>query len=138
MATELSAQVVLEEGMRFAGASGSEHTVTLDGLHAGSAGPSPMELVLIGLAGCSAMDVVSILRKQHQPLQGLEVRARGQRRDEPPRIFTEIHLEYIVHGIDVDPTALVRAIDLSEQRYCSVWAMLVHSATIDSSWAIVE
>ena len=87
-------------------------------------------LLLISLASCSGMDVVSLLRKQRQPVEGLEVHVRGQRRDEHPTVFTEIQLEYVIHGEDVAPAAVERAIELSRDRYCPVWAMLGQSVTI--------
>ena len=82
-------------------------------------GPSPMDLLLASLAGCTAFDVVSILKKSRQPLEGLSVRAEGEREEEHPRRYTRITLTYTVTG-DVDERALQRAIDLSEEKYCSV------------------
>src|SRR5689334_7805041 len=132
MPKEHLAHIVLQEGMRFTGAADSGHTVTIDDSAdaGGGGGVTPVEMVLLGLAGCSGMDVIAILRKQRQPVLGLEVRARGQRRDELPRIFTTIALEFIIHGADVAPAAVERAIELTAARYCSVWGMLVPNATI--------
>jgi putative redox protein len=104
---------------------------------AGSAGPTPMELVLISLAGCSAMDVITILRKQRQPVAGLEVQVRGERSDDRPRVFTTIELRYLVRGAGVDPVAVRRAIELSQERYCPVWAMLGRHVQIIPSFQIV-
>src|SRR5262245_20847808 len=105
MSTKLSARVVLQEGLLFVGYDGSGYTVYMDATAAagGGKGLTPMELVLIGLAGCSAMDVIAILRKKRQPVEGLEVRVHGWRREEHPTVFTSINLEYLVHGPEVDP-----------------------------------
>src|SRR5689334_2127804 len=129
MPKEHTAHVVLQEGMRFTGAADSGYAISLDETAESGAGVTPVEMVLIGLAGCCAMDVISILRKQRQPVRGLEVRAHGERRDEPPRIFTTIALEFIVHGTGVAPAKLERAIELTAARYCPVWGMLRTSAT---------
>jgi putative redox protein len=140
MATELSARVALQDGLRFVGTDDSGYAVHLDATAAAGGGTAltPMELLLISLAGCSAMDVISILRKKRQLVEHLEVRVRGQRRDELPTIFTAIDLEYIVHGADVDPVAVERAIDLSRDRYCPVWAMLGRSVPIRSAFRIIR
>lgn len=138
MAAELSAQVVLADGLCFIGRTQSGHEVTMDAAAtAGSAGPTPMELVLISLAGCSAMDVITILRKQRQPVAGLEVQVRGERSDDRPRVFTTIELRYLVRGAGVDPVAVRRAIELSQERYCPVWAMLGRHVQIIPSFQIV-
>ncbi|MCS7385719.1 MAG: OsmC family protein [archaeon GB-1867-005] len=86
-------------------------------------GPSPMELVLIALAGCTAYDIVSILSKMKQRVEGLEITVKGKRREETPRVYTDIHLNYIVYG-DVDEDKVARAIQLSKEKYCSVSLML--------------
>ena len=140
MPTELSACVTLQDGLRFAGTDRSSSTVYLDATAAegGGTAPTPMELLLISLAGCSAMDVIAILRKKRQSVEHLDVRARGQRRDEHPTVFTAIDLEYIIHGTDVDPVAVERAIELSRDRYCPVWAMLGKSVRIRSVFRIVS
>jgi putative redox protein len=140
MTIELSACVRLQEGLRFVGTDRSGYTVHLDATAAegGGMAPTPMELLLISLAGCSAMDVVAILRKKRQPVEHLEVRVRGRRRDEHPTVFTTIDLEYVVHGADVDPVAVGRAIDLSRERYCPVWAMLGTSVPIRSAFRIMS
>jgi len=98
---------------------------------------TPMELVLLSLASCSAMDVVAILRKKRQPVERLEVRVHGQRQSEHPTVFTSINLEYIVHGSDVDVQAVRRAIELSRERYCPVWAMLEPGVRISAASRVV-
>jgi putative redox protein len=101
-------------------------------------GPSPMELVLLGLAGCTAMDVISIMAKKRQPLTNLQIRVEAERADEHPKVFTKIHLEYIAYGEGVDERSLVRAIELSEEKYCSALAMLKQVVEMSSSHRIVE
>lgn len=136
MTTELAASVRLREGMHFVGSVPAGHEIDLDSTL--KHGPSPMENVLLSLAGCSAMDVIAILRKQRQPVEGLEVHVRGQRRDEHPTVFTEIQIEYVIHGEDVTPAAVERAIELSRERYCPVWAMLGQSVTITPRFRVVS
>jgi len=139
MTTELSAHVSLVDGLRFIGADRAGYSVDLDATaeEGGGNAPTPMELLLISLASCSAMDVIAILRKKHQPVEHLEVRAHGQRRDEHPTVFTMIDLEYIIHGSGIDPVAVGRAIELSRDRYCPIWAMLRTSVPIRSSYRIL-
>jgi putative redox protein len=136
MTTELAASVRLQEGMHFVGSVPAGHEIDLDSTL--NLGPSPMENVLLSLAGCSAMDVIAILRKQRQPVEGLEVHIRGQRRDEHPTVFTEIQIEYVVHGENVATAAVERAIELSRDRYCPVWAMLGQSVTITPRFRVVS
>ena len=140
MSTELSARVVLQDNLHFVGSDVSGYTVDLDATAAagGGKGLTPMELLLISLASCSAMDVIGILRKKRQPVEGMEVRAQGQRTAEHPTVFTSINLEYLVHGAGVDPVAVARAIELSREHYCPVWAMLGKSMEITSSFRILH
>ena len=100
-------------------------------------GLSPMELVLVGLAGCTAMDVVSIMAKKRQPMTNLQVKVEAERAETHPKVFTKLHVEYVAYGDGVDEQALLRAIQLSEESYCSVMSMLKHSAEITSSHRIV-
>jgi putative redox protein len=97
-----------------------------------------MELLLIGLAGCTSMDVVSVLQKKRQPLTGLQTKVTAERADEHPKVYTQIHVEYIVTGADVKPEAVERAIELSVTKYCSAMAMLRQAAEITTSYRIVE
>ena len=129
------ARVVWQEGLRFEAHAPSGHTLTIDSPQATNAGPSPMGLVLIGLAGCTAMDVISILQKQRQPVSGLEVVVRAERAAEHPRVYTGYEVTYVVRGAGVDRGAVERAVALSEDKYCSVGAMLGRAAPI--SHAIV-
>jgi putative redox protein len=111
------------EGLRFEGgrAGGPQVVVDSDGV----AGPSPTTALLLALAGCMAVDVVEIAAKMRVPLSGLAVEVEGVRREEPPRRFTAIRLKYIASGVAGEDEAKVwRAIDLSRDKYCSVWHSL--------------
>jgi putative redox protein len=99
---------------------------------------SPMENVLASLAACSSFHVVTILRKKRQDFSGYSVEMTADRRDEPPRIFTSIHLKYIVKGKNVSKEAVETAIRLSEEKYCSVGGMLKNTAKITSSYEIIK
>ena len=137
----MDATVRWEGGMRFAGAGESGGTVILDVRpeQGGTGkGPSPMETLLLGLAGCTGMDVVSVLGKMRAPLAGLEIRVSGDRADEHPRVFTRIRLEYIFRGKDLKPEQAGRAVQLSQEKYCSVSAMLRASAELTYTWRIAE
>ena len=124
----IEANVIWTDNDRFTGISSSRHALVLDAGKEKTAN-SPMELVLIGLCGCTATDVVSILRKKREPFTGLEVHARAERAAEPPTVYTSIHLTYRVRG-KVSKKAMEDAVRLSEEKYCSVAAMLNKTATI--------
>lgn len=128
-----------EGGMRFQGTAESGGPITLDARpeHGGTGrGPSPMETVLLALAGCTGMDVVSILGKMRAPLEGLEIRVSGDRADEHPRVFTKIRVEYVLRGHDLRPDQAGRAVELSQEKYCSVSAMLRKTAELTYTWRI--
>jgi putative redox protein len=113
---------------RFVGVSSSRHAIVVDAAKDKTAN-SPMELVLIGLCGCTATDVVSILRKKREPFTSLKVRAQAERAPEPPTVYTEIKLTYKVGG-KVAHKAMEDAVRLSKEKYCSVSAMLSKTAKI--------
>jgi putative redox protein len=141
MAEKMTALARLETGMRFNAESGSGHRLTLDAAeHSGgqNAGFIPMELLLIGLAGCTGMDVISILRKRRLQVTGYEVRVEGIRAEEHPMVFTEITVEHVVTGHDIPAGAVARAIQLSEERYCGAGAMLGKVAHLTHTFRIVE
>ncbi len=100
-------------------------------------GPHPVQLLLIGLCGCTGMDVTSILQKKRQPFTGLQVKATAERAEEHPRVYTTIHLEFVVTGAEVDPAAVERSIELSQTKYCPAAAMLGKAAEITTSYRIV-
>src|SRR5438045_8947418 len=123
------------EKQRFDGIASSGHKVVVDGDKA--AGNSPMELVLIGLCGCTGYDVVSILQKKREPFTSLEVRAAAERAAEPPSVYTQIKLIYRVGG-KVSHKAVEDAVRLSKEKYCSVSAMLEKTARITSEIEMAE
>lgn len=128
------------QGITFAAKAGSNHWVIMDNHNpqfgGSSAGSTPKELVLMGLAGCTASDVIPILKKKRSPVMGFEIFVTGKEREEHPRIFTEIHMEYVVYGDGVDASDVERAIELSTTKYCSVSAILKASATLTHSFRI--
>lgn len=137
----MEARVVWDHGLSFSGTGGTGFTLPLGADPAAGGendGFRPMELLLVGLAGCSAMDVIAILRKKRQGVTGFEVHASADRADEHPRVFTAIRLEYIIRGKGIEPAAVERAIELSETKYCSVMAMLSKAAPIEHTYRIVE
>ena len=115
------------DGTRFRISSGSGHVVTADGAE-GDMGARPAELLLMALAGCTAMDVISILRKKRQPVERYEVSVVGKQRSGHPAVFDSIEVEHIVHGL-VEPEAVRRAVELSATRYCAVGATLSSGVT---------
>src|ERR1700740_763712 len=121
------AKTVWLDNQRFAAESSSSHAIIVAGDK--KTANSPMELVLIGLCGCTGYDVASILRKKREPFTSLEVRARAERAAEPPTVYTEIRLIYRVGG-KVSHKAVEDAVKLSEDKYCSVSAMLGKTAKI--------
>ncbi len=127
-------------GMRLIAQANHSPTIVLDVPHSTGAqgGPSPMELLLMGAAGCTAMDVVSIMGKKREPLTGLEVHVEAEKAEEHPQVYTKIHLEYVAYGQGISAAALERAIELSQETYCSVAAMLKATAPITFSFRIVE
>lgn len=133
--------VVWRDGMAFDGTATSGFHLTLDAspkVGGGGQGFRPIELILLALAGCTGMDVLSILRKKRQDITGFEVRARGERAQDHPRVYTHITLEYIVRGRNISPEAVARAITLSEYKYCPVHAMLRESVPIECSFRIED
>src|SRR5690606_18855589 len=117
----MKASVTLEQGMSFKGTADSGFTVNIGASPAVGGdddGFRPMELMLISLAGCTAMDVISILHKKREHITGLQMSADAKRALEHPRVFTHITLKYIVHGVNVEPQAVRRSIELSVTKYC--------------------
>ena len=99
-------------------------------------GPHPVQLLLIGLCACTGMDVISILKKKRQSLAGLQVRATAERAEKHPKIYTKIHLEFVVTGEELDPEAVERSIELSQTKYCPASAMLGEAAEITTSFRV--
>jgi putative redox protein len=120
-------------------AGNGKHTVTMDYPRETQegAGLRPLEMLLASLAACSGGTLAGLLRRMEQPLQGLEVNARGVRREEHPTVFAEIALEFVVRGAGVDSAAVARALAQAEERVCPVWAMLKGGTPITASFRIV-
>ncbi|MBI3537581.1 MAG: OsmC family protein [Chloroflexi bacterium] len=136
-----TARVRWIKGLQFEGKSGSGHGVVLDTSKQNGGfdqGASPMELVLIALAGCTAMDVADILRKKRQALEALEIKVEATRAEEHPRVYTHIEMVYRLRGKALNPQAVARAIELSETKYCSVGAMLGKTAHIKTRFEIAK
>ena len=131
----VSAQLNWTDGMQFVARAGDGPAVVLDSSDSGS-GPSPMELVLIGVAGCTAIDVIMIMQKKRADVFDFQVNISGERADDHPRRYTKIHIEYVLSGRDIKPNAVEQAIRLSEGKYCSASASL--NADIESSYKIIE
>jgi putative redox protein len=103
----------------------------------GNTGPKPIELVAIGLAGCTAFDVINILRKKRQTVTDYRVTIEADQAAEPPQVFTSVRIHHIITGVEVSPDAVKDAIRLSEEKYCSVGAMIEKSAEIHATFEIV-
>jgi putative redox protein len=114
---------------KFVAISPSGHAITIDSERTSNKAPGPMELVLMALGACTATDVVSILKKKRQKLEALEVICSGERASEPPTMWIKLEILYRLRGV-LDEAAVKRAIELSEQKYCSVSAMLQKTATL--------
>lgn len=137
----LEAKVTLTEPAKrrrqFVARTGSGHHLLLDD-SAGGSGPKPIELVAVGMAGCTAFDVVTVVReKYHQRVTGYEVRVEVEQAERPPQVFTAVRVHHVVTGHDIDSTAVEEAIKLSESKYCSVEAMLRHTASFTTTYEIV-
>ena len=100
--------------------------------------PSPMETLLACLAGCTSFDVISILKKKRQIISGYWVETEGERKEEPPEVFTKIHIKYFIKGENVTKEAVERAIQLSMDKYCSVGAMIKKTAELTTSYEIIQ
>ena len=136
-----SATVRWVDGMEFQTETGSGHKGVIDAaVKAGGKnhGPSPMELLLVGLAGCTGIDVVDILRKKRLDVKGLEVRVEGTRAETHPRVYTGIDVIYTVRGKNIPARAVEQAIHLSEDKYCGAGAMLAKTAKINHRYEIVD
>jgi len=127
--------------MTFVGESGSGHAVVMDGApeHGGrNLGIRPMEMLLLGLGGCTAFDVVMILNKSRQDIVDCEVLIDSDRADEVPKVFTRIHIHFVVSGNNLDAAKVEKAVNLSADKYCSASEMLARTAKITHDFEIVE
>ena len=141
MAETHEANVILRDGMHFEGFAGDEFAIQLDAkpdVGGQGKGSPPQKLLLVSLAGCSGMDVISILRKKRQDVTGLEVKVRAERADDHPRVYTHIWLTFVVTGKDVAPEAVERSIELSMTRYCPIAGLLMDVVPIETDYKIIE
>ncbi|RXZ44228.1 OsmC family protein [Crenobacter cavernae] len=137
----MKARLKWVEGVCFMGETGSGHAVVMDGAPEGGGrnlGPRPMELVLLGTAGCTSYDVITILKKARQDVRDCWVELDSERAGEDPKVFTKIHFHFVVVGHGVKPELVERAIKLSAEKYCSASIMLAKTAEITHDFEIRE
>ena len=137
----MKARIKWVEDRTFVGESGTGHKLvfgTASGPEGRTPGPSAMELVLIGLGGCSAYDVVEILEKGREAVEGVVVELEADRAPEPPKVFTRVHLHYVVTGRGLARAKVERAIKLSAEKYCSASAMLAKTAAITHDFELID
>ena len=138
----ISARVDLAQPLgqqrQFVASSGSGHSFLIDDA-IGDTGPKPIELIAVGLAGCTAFDVITILRqKYHQKITGYSVRVEADQAERPPQVFTAVRITHHITGFEIDPATVEQAIRLSEEKYCSVGAMVQKAAPLQTTYEIVE
>jgi len=129
------------DGMTFVAETGSGHLVTMDGAPEGGGrnlAPRPMEVVLAGAGGCTAYDVVVILKKNGQAISGCDVSMQAERAAADPKVFTKIHYHFTVRGRNLKPNLVEQAVRLTHEKYCSATAMLAKTADITKDFEIVE
>lgn len=137
IAAEVELTQVLKQQRQFVARTGSGHNLILDDA-AGGSGAKPIEMVAVALAGCTAFDVITILRqKYHQKVTGYRVRVEADQTERPPQVFHTVRIHHVVTGLGIDEASLVEAIRLSEEKYCSVGAMVQKTATFHTTHEIV-
>jgi putative redox protein len=132
---------VASAGMAFAAETGSGHLLTMDGAVDGGGrnlAPRPMETLLAGAGGCTAYDVVLILKRGRHAVTGCEVQLKAERASEDPKVFTRVHLHFLVRGKSLNPAAVERAIALSHEKYCSATIMISKTAEVTTSFEVQE
>ncbi|MDQ5845242.1 MAG: OsmC family protein [Acidobacteriota bacterium] len=122
----------------FVGITPSNHAIAIDTDHLRHSAPTPMELLLLALGSCTGVDVISILRKKRQDVTEYRIEVRGQRREEHPRSYNRMEVHHVVTGRRISGQSVAQAIELSDQKYCSVAATLRPTAEIVSSFEIIE
>ena len=137
-AEDPKAVVELTDNDLFSAVTPSGHVVVIDTDRERNSAPSPVELLLVALGSCTAVDVVSILKKKRQDVTGYRVEVRGQRREEHPRSYKRLDVHHILTGHHISDRSVAQAIELSDQKYCSVAAALRPAAEIVSSYEIIE
>jgi len=129
------------DGMLMVGKSHSGHSITMDGppeIGGENLGVRPMEMLLLGVAGCTMIDVVSTLKKMRQDLTRCETKVNAERANDHPKVFTDIHIQFVIKGKDLDQNKVEKAITLSAEKYCSASIMLGKTASITHDFEIVE
>ena len=129
------------DGMLMVGKSHSGHSITMDGppeIGGENLGVRPMEMLLLGVAGCTMIDVVSTLKKMRQDLTKCETKVNAERANDHPKVFTDIHIQFVIKGKDLDQNKVEKAITLSAEKYCSASIMLGKTASITHDFEIVE
>ncbi len=137
----MKARVQWLDGRAFVGESGSGHAVVMDGAPESGGrniGVRPMEMLLLGLGGCTAFDIIMILERMREKVTGLDIALEGERAGEDPKVFTQVKLIYKVRGRKLKPANVERAVNLSAEKYCSASAMFGKTATIAHSFEIIE
>lgn len=138
---ECTVHWLADAGMAMVAETGSGHTITMDGAPEGGGrnlAPRPMETLLAGAGGCTAYDVVLILKRGRHAVTGCQVQLRAERAQGDPKVFTALHLHFVVTGRGLTPAAVERAVALSHEKYCSATAMIAHTARITTSVEVRE
>jgi putative redox protein len=138
---ECTVEWMAASGMAFSAQTGSGHLLVMDGAPDGGGhnlAPRPMETLLAGAGGCTAYDVVLILKRGRHQVTGCRVQLKAERATTDPKVFTAINFHFVVRGHGLPDAAVVRAIEMSHERYCSATAMLVKTATITTTHEVVE
>ena len=136
-----TAKISWVDGALFVAEGGSGHTLTMDGaadVGGRNLASRPMEVMLIGMGGCTAIDVVAMLKKQRQDIEDVEIALVAERADDYPKVFTEVKLVYTVRGRKLSRPLIERAVSLSDEKYCSATAMFKKSATVSHEVVLVE
>lgn len=129
------------DNMQFIGTADSGHAVVMDAppnVGGNNSGSKPSELLLMGFGGCTGMDVISILRKKQQDVTNFEMNVNGETSGSHPKMFTDIHIEYVISGRNISEDAVIKAIDLSLEKYCLVGATIGKAAKITHSYKIIQ
>lgn len=137
----MKARVKWIEGIAFVGEAESGHTVVMDGAPAAGGrnlGPRPMEMLLLGAGGCSSIDVIMILKKSRQAVSDCYVELEAERAETDPKVFTRIHMHFVVKGKDIKPEAVEKAVKLSAEKYCSASIMLGATAAMTHDFEVIQ
>jgi putative redox protein len=134
----MEARVKWLDKLTFTGTTGSGHGVVMDGDRENGFGPSPMEMLLLGVGGCSSIDVVHILQKSRENVIDVETDITAERAETDPKVFTKIHLHFKVRGENLNEAKIERAVHLSAEKYCSASIMLAKAAEITHSWELLD